>query len=136
LLCCRSFEQCLQLLAPSSFLGGCRLRAAAQQHGCSGEVLGRPPEEWRCFVVRVDVRARVGASIVAGSGACRCATARLIGSRSAPTPVFIPFAGLALHRNILREASIAIPIMGLALHRHALCRSSLAWLGFDAKLLV
>jgi hypothetical protein len=62
--------------------------------------------------------------------------AQLIGSRSALTPVFIPFAGLTLHKNVLRRASITIPIMGLALRRHVLCRLSLAWLGFHAELSV
>jgi hypothetical protein len=51
-------------------------------------------------------------------------------------PVSIPFAGLALYRNVLRQASIVIPIVGLALHQHALCRLSLAWLGFYAELSV
>jgi hypothetical protein len=60
----------------------------------------------------------------------------LIHSRSVLTPVTIPLAGLALHRNVLRRASIAIPIMGLALHRHTLCQLSLAWPGFHAELLV
>jgi hypothetical protein len=66
----------------------------------------------------------------------RCATARLVCSRSAFTLVAIPLMGLALHRNVLRRASIAVPLTGLALHRHALCKLSLAWLGVHAKLLV
>jgi hypothetical protein len=41
----RSFEQHLQLLVHSSFLRGRKLRAAAQQHGRSGEVLRRLLEE-------------------------------------------------------------------------------------------
>jgi hypothetical protein len=61
---------------------------------------------------------------------------RLICSRSTLMPVTIPFVGLALHRNVLRWASIGIPIMGLALHHHALYRLSLAWPGFHAELLV
>jgi hypothetical protein len=69
-------------------------------------------------------------------GRRRCATTRLVCSRSAFAPVAVLFAGLALHKNILHRASIAIPIMGLALHRHALCRLSLAWLGFPAELSV
>jgi hypothetical protein len=48
----------------------------------------------------------------------------------------IPVAGLALHRNVLRQASIAVPLTGLALHRHALCKLSLVWLGVHAELLV
>jgi hypothetical protein len=53
LLCRRSLKQRLQLLAHSSLLRGRRLRAAAQQHGRSGKVLGRPPKKWRCIGVRV-----------------------------------------------------------------------------------
>jgi hypothetical protein len=41
----RSLEQCFQLLAYLSLLRGCWLRAAAQQHGCGGQVLGRSPEK-------------------------------------------------------------------------------------------
>jgi hypothetical protein len=44
--------------------------------------------------------------------------------------------GLALHRNVLRRASIAVSLMGLALHRHALCKLSLVWLGVQAELSV
>jgi hypothetical protein len=51
-------------------------------------------------------------------------------------PVTIPFAGLALHRNILHRALIAIPVMGLTSHRHALCRFSLVWPGFHTELSV
>jgi hypothetical protein len=140
LLHCRSFEQRLQLLAHSPFLGGCRLRAAAQQHGCSAEVLGRSPEEWWYVGVGVGVRAPVGASIIVGLQRKhwwrRHTAARLIHSWLALTPVSVPLVELALHRNVLRRASIAIPIMGLALHRHALCRLSLAWPSFHAELLV
>jgi hypothetical protein len=68
LLCCRSFEQCLQLLAHPSLLGGSRLRAAAQQHGHSGKVLRRLLEKWWSISigVRVDIRASIGASVVVG----------------------------------------------------------------------
>jgi hypothetical protein len=66
-------------------------------------------------------------------GRRRCATTRLVGSRSAFAPIAVLFAGLTLH---IHRASIAIPIMGLALHQHALCQLSLAWLGFHAELSV
>jgi hypothetical protein len=112
----------------------------ARQHVRSGKVLGRPPEEWRCVGVRVDVRASVDASIVVKLRHTRrwrrCTTTWLTCSRSALTPVSILLAGLALHRNVLRWASIAILIVGLALHQHLLHRLSLAWLGFYAKLSV
>jgi hypothetical protein len=64
LLCRRSFEQHLQLLVHSPFLRGRRLRAAAQQHGRSGEVLRRLLEERQgvSVGVGVDVHASVGAS--------------------------------------------------------------------------
>jgi hypothetical protein len=45
LLCRRSFEQRLQLLAHPSLVGGGRLQAATQQHGLSGKILRRPPEK-------------------------------------------------------------------------------------------
>jgi hypothetical protein len=51
-------------------------------------------------------------------------------------PVAIPLMGLALHRNVLRRASIAVLLTGLALHRHDMCKLSLAWLGVHAELLV
>jgi hypothetical protein len=68
LLCCRSFEQRLQLQAHSSLLEGRGLRAAAQQHGHSGKVLRRLPEKWRSvsFGVHVNVRTSIGASVVVG----------------------------------------------------------------------
>jgi hypothetical protein len=88
LLRCCCFEQRLQQLAHSSLLGSCRLRAAAQQHGRSDKVLGRPPEERRC--VSVGVRASIGASIVIGlwhaCGWRRCAAARLVCSRTMFAP--------------------------------------------------
>jgi hypothetical protein len=133
----RCFEQRLQLLVHSPLLGGCRLRAAAQQHGRDGEVLGRPPEKLRC--VGVGVRAPIGTSIVVGlrrMRQCRRTTARLVCSQTAFAPVAIPLMGLTLHRNVLRRASIVIPLTGLALHRHALCKLSLAWLGVHAELLL
>jgi hypothetical protein len=49
-------------------------------------------------------------------GWCRCATTRLVYSRSALAPVAVLLVGLTLHRNVLHRASIAIPLMGLALH--------------------
>jgi hypothetical protein len=138
LLCRRCFEQRLQLLAHSSLLGSCRLRAAAQQLGRGGKVLGRPPEERRC--IGVGVRASIGASIVVGlrhmRGWRRCAAAWLVYSRMTFALVAIPLMGLTLHRNVLRRESIAILLMGLALDMHALCKLSLTWLGVHAELLV
>jgi hypothetical protein len=140
LLCRRSFEQRLQLLAHSSLLGGRELRAAAHQHGHSSKILGRPSKKWWCIDVRVGVCATFGASVVVGLWpACRrrrCTAMRLICSRTALASAAIPVAGLALHRNVLRQASIAVPLTGLALHRHALCKLSLVWLGVHAELLV
>jgi hypothetical protein len=76
----RCFKQRLQLLAHSPLLGGCRLRAAAQQHGRGDKVLGRPPEKLWC----VGVRAPIGASVVVGlrhtRGQRRCTAAlQLVG---------------------------------------------------------
>jgi hypothetical protein len=131
-----SLEQRLQLLLHTPLLGGYGLRAAAQQHGCSGQVLGCPPEEWRC--VGVGICASIGTSILVGlwhaRGRCRCATTRLICSWSAFAPVAVLLAGLALHRNILYRASIVIPLVGLALHQHDLHWMSLAWLSFHVEL--
>jgi hypothetical protein len=127
-----------QLLVHSPLLEGCRLWAAAQQHGRGGKVLGHPPEEWRC--VSVGVRASIGASIVVvlqrAQGRRRCAAARLVCSQTAFVPIAIPLMGLTLHRNVLRRVSIVVPLTGLALHRHSLCKLSLAWLGVHAELLV
>jgi hypothetical protein len=53
LLCYRSFEQCLQLLANPSLLGSYWLRAITLQHGRSGKVMGRPPKRWRCVGVSI-----------------------------------------------------------------------------------
>jgi hypothetical protein len=61
---------------------------------------------------------------------------RLIGSRTALTPVVVPLAGLSLHRNVLRRVSIAVPLSGLPLHRHALRRPSIVRIDIHAKLLV
>jgi hypothetical protein len=113
LLCRRSFEQRLQLLAHPSLLGGGRLWAAVQHHGRSGKVLRRPPEKWWSVNVDVgvDVRALVGTSVVVGLWpACRwrrCAAVRLVCSWAALASVSIPLAGLPLHRNVLRRLSIA-----------------------------
>jgi hypothetical protein len=130
------------MLAHPSLLGGCRLRAAAQQHGRSGEVLRRPPEERRGISVGVgvNVRASVGALVVVERRpACRRrrrAAVRLTGSQTTLAPVAVPLAGLPLHRNVLRQASIVIPFSGLPLHRYALRRLSIAGLGIHAKILV
>jgi hypothetical protein len=119
----RSFEQRLQLLTHSSFLRGCRLRAAAQQHGCSSEVLGRSPEEWWSVSVgiRIDVRACVGTSIVVELWPARqrrrCMAVRLVPSSAALAPVAIPLSWFPLHGNIL-------------------CRLSIVRLGINAELLV
>jgi hypothetical protein len=51
----RRLEQRLQLLTHTSLLGGRRLWAAAQQHGCRGEVLRHLPEEWRGVSAGVDI---------------------------------------------------------------------------------
>jgi hypothetical protein len=60
----------------------------------------------------------------------------LVCSLSVLMPVAIPLAGLPLHRNVLRRASIAVPFLGLPLHRHALRRLSIAGLGINAEFLV
>jgi hypothetical protein len=108
LLCCRSFEQRLQLLAYPSLLGGGRLRATAQQHGRSGKVLRRPPTEWRS--VSIGIRTLVGVSVVVGLWPARrwrrCISMRLVRSWAALASVANPLAGLPLHRNILRGLSI------------------------------
>jgi hypothetical protein len=88
----------------------------------------------------VSVCTSISASIVVGLQRARrrhrCATARLVYSRSAFAPVAIPLMGLALLRNVLCRASIVVPLTGLGLHRHALCKLSLAWLGVHVELLV
>jgi hypothetical protein len=61
---------------------------------------------------------------------------RLVRSRRALTLVTIPLAGLPLHRNVLRWASIVVPLLGLPLHRHAQRRLSIAGLGIHAEILV
>jgi hypothetical protein len=123
LLSCRNLEKCLQLLPHTPLLGGCRLRATAQQHGRRSQVLGRPPEEWWC--VGVGIRAFISASVVVrlsrARGWRRCTTTRLVCSRPALTPVAVLLAGLTLHRNVLCRTSVAIPLVGLALHQHFLC---------------
>jgi hypothetical protein len=109
-------------LAHSSLLGGRKLQVAARQHGCNGDVLGRPPEEWRGvnIGVSINVRAFVCALVViARRSMCRrrrCTAARLISSRTALAPVVVPLEGLLLHRNILRKLSIAV----LGLHAQLL----------------
>jgi hypothetical protein len=104
----------------SSLLRSCRLRASAQQHGCSGKVLGRPSEEWRDVSVGVGVRAFVGASVVV---ACqlthqqrRCTAVRLIGCRTVFAPVVVPLPGLLLHRNVLCRP----PVAGLCVYAQLL----------------
>jgi hypothetical protein len=60
---------------------------------------------------------------------------RLIGSQTTLAPVAVSLAGLLLHRDVLRQASIVVPLSGLPLHRYALRRLSIAGLGIHAKLL-
>jgi hypothetical protein len=63
---------------------------------------------------------------------------RLVCSRTAFSPVAVPIpvAALALHRNVLHQASIIIPFLGLPLHMHALYMLSIARLGVHAELLM
>jgi hypothetical protein len=61
---------------------------------------------------------------------------RLVGSRTALSPVAILVMGLALHGNVLRGASIAVPLLGLSLHRHALRMLSIARFGIHTELLL
>jgi hypothetical protein len=105
-------------MAYSSLLGGCCLRAAVQQHGRSGKVLRRPPEEWRgvSIDIRIDVRTLIGALVVVS---CRptswwrwSAAMRLLGSRITLTQVTIPLMGLLLHGDVLCRSSVA----GLDIH--------------------
>jgi hypothetical protein len=101
-----------QLVHPS-LLRGCCLRIAAQQHGCSGELLRCPPEERHGISVGVgiDVSALVGTSVlVARSPQSRyrwCAGPRLLGSRAALAPLAIAFTGLLLHEDVLCGLSVA-----------------------------
>jgi hypothetical protein len=111
----RRLEQRLQLLTHTSLLGGRRLWAAAQQHGCRGEVLRHLPEEWRGVSVgvsiSVDVCALVDAPVVVVCSSPgrrrRRAGPRLFGSQAALPPLAVPLAGLLLHRNVLCRLSIA-----------------------------
>jgi hypothetical protein len=50
--------------------------------------------------------------------------------------IAIPVAGLVLHGNVQRRASIVVPLLGLPLHRHTLRRLSIAGLDIHAKFLV
>jgi hypothetical protein len=105
----RIFEQRLQLLAHSSLLGGRGFRAATQQHGRNGKVLGCPLKKWWCVGVRVDICDTIGASVVVGlRPACRrrgCADVRLVRSWTSVVPVAIPLVGFPSHRNIMSWAS-------------------------------
>jgi hypothetical protein len=60
----------------------------------------------------------------------------MIGSSTALVPVAVPLAGLPLHRNVLRRASVTVSLSGLPLHRNALCRLLIAGLGIHVELLV
>jgi hypothetical protein len=131
----RNLEQRLQLLAYSSLLRGHWLWAAAQQHGRSGQVLGRPPKKRRRVGAGVDVRAFVGALVVVGLWCarrwCRRTVVRLTCGRTTFSPVAIPVAGLALNRDVPREAPVAV-----SLHRHALRRLSITRLSIKAEFLM
>jgi hypothetical protein len=131
----RSLEQRLQLLAYSSLLRGCWLRAAAQQHGRGGQVLGRPTEKWRYVGASVDVRTFVGALVVVGLWCarrwCRCTAVRLTCGRTTFSLVVVRVAGLALNRDVPREAPVAV-----SLHGHALRRLSITRLGINAEFLM
>jgi hypothetical protein len=120
LLRCRCFKQCLQLLAYSPFLGGRRLRTAAQQHGCNGEVLRCQPKEWRGITIGVgfDVRTLVRVSVVftrtSSSRRRRGAGSRLFGSWTTLLPLAVPLTGLFLHRDHLRgRQRCRLPVAGL-----------------------
>jgi hypothetical protein len=120
LLRCRCFEQCLQLLAYSPFLGGRRFRIAAQQHGCNGEVLRCQPKEWRGITIGVgfDVRTLVRVSVVftrtSSSRRRRGAGSRLFGSWTTLLPLAVPLTGLFLHRDHLRgRQRCRLPVAGL-----------------------
>jgi hypothetical protein len=123
------------MLAYSSLLRGCCLWAAAQQHGRGDQVLGRPPEKRRCVGVGVDVRAFVGTLVVVGLRCtrwwCRRTVVRLACGRTALSPVVVRVAGLALNRDVPREAPITI-----SLHGHALRRLSIVTLGVSAEFLM
>jgi hypothetical protein len=117
---CRGFEQHLQLLVHSPFLGGRCLRTTAQQHGCGGEVLRRLPEErWGITVgVGVDVRTLVGASVIVtrtSSGQrCRGAGSRLFDSKTTFLSLVVPLTRLFLHRDHLWGRQwCGLPVAGL-----------------------
>jgi hypothetical protein len=56
---------------------------------------------------------------------------RLACGRMALSPVAVRVAGLALNRDVPREAPIIV-----SLHRHTLRRLSTAWLGVSAEFLM
>jgi hypothetical protein len=61
---------------------------------------------------------------------------RLVCSRTTLEPVSIPVAGLTLHGNVLRRASIVVSLLGLPLHMYALRWLSIAGLGIHTEFLV
>jgi hypothetical protein len=105
----RYFEQCLKLLAHSSFFGDRCLPAVAQQHGCSGEVLRHSPEERRGITVGVgiDVRTLIGALVVVACAPSslrrRGGGSRLFSSRTVLLVLAVSLTGLLLHRDQLRD---------------------------------
>jgi hypothetical protein len=88
LLRCYCLEQRLQLLAHPPLLGGCRLRAAALQHGHGGNVLRRPPKSGRASASAF--APSLVRRLLLISGLC----ADVVGA-----PVAIPLAGLPLHKK-------------------------------------
>jgi hypothetical protein len=113
----------------SSLLRGCWFLAAAQQHGRSGQVLGRPPENRRCVDTDVEIRAFVGALIIVGLWCtrrwCRRTAVRLTCGRTTFSSVVVPVAGLALNRDVPREAPVAVSLHGHALRRLSITRFSI-----------
>jgi hypothetical protein len=115
LLCCCYLQQRLHLLTHPPLLGGRGLQTATQQHGCSGKVLQRLPEEWRGINVDigVDVHTLVGASFIVtrtSSGRRRrVAGSRLFGGWAALLPLIVPLTGLFQHWDHLSR----LPVTGL-----------------------
>jgi hypothetical protein len=115
LLCCSHLEERHQLLTHPSLLGGRCLRTAVQQHGCIGEVLRRPPEEWWGVGVSLGVGVEVSSLVVVSViVACSspgqrhwCTGSGLFGGWAVLLPLAVPLTGLLLHRDILCRLSVA-----------------------------